>query len=201
MKLKDEETYGIGCSDVTVYNAKGEMVKVIPIDGHRPILKNEDMGVTRRQEAYYKYLRTPVWKQKRQEAIDRDGGRCRLCNSSKKLHVHHRRYPKILGEEPLEDLTTLCEICHNIFHNNQVAKKTIKVKNNGYRSRIRTNKKFSIPRLKNQVVRILRTNGLLPLDCTVKFKEAVKIICLKTNQQFPMGDKYKQVQIASAYIA
>lgn len=77
------------------------------------IMKKE---VTKSQANYYAYLKTPVWKEKRQETIVRDSGKCRLCNSSKSLHVHHRTYPKVYGEEPLGDLITLCKKCHDMFH-------------------------------------------------------------------------------------
>jgi hypothetical protein len=64
---------------------------------------------------YEQYLKTPEWKQKRDEALERDGHRCRACNGSKKLEVHHRTYER-RGNEDLNDLTTLCESCHELFH-------------------------------------------------------------------------------------
>ncbi len=74
-----------------------------------------------RKQEYDAYLHSSVWQEKREKALTRDGHRCRLCNSSNRLNVHHRCYPKILGTEPLEDLITLCMKCHEKFHNiNQV---------------------------------------------------------------------------------
>lgn len=64
---------------------------------------------------YEKYLKTPEWKQKRDAALERDGYRCRACDSDKKLEVHHRTYVR-RGNEDLNDLTTLCESCHEHFH-------------------------------------------------------------------------------------
>jgi len=72
--------------------------------------------LTESQKAYYAYLETDTWKAKRQLAIERDGGACRLCNSFLKLRVHHRHYPRVYGEEPLTDLITLCDACHSKFH-------------------------------------------------------------------------------------
>lgn len=72
--------------------------------------------LTDRQRNYVEYLESAAWQIKRQEAIMRDGFRCRICNSEKNLTVHHRVYPKILGTEPIEDLTTLCFRCHDLFH-------------------------------------------------------------------------------------
>ena len=74
------------------------------------------MKLTDRQRAYIEYLDSATWRIKRQQALDRDGFRCRICNSEKSLVVHHRKYPKILGTEPVEDLTTLCSRCHDLFH-------------------------------------------------------------------------------------
>lgn len=62
---------------------------------------------------YGQYLRSPAWKRKRKAALKRDGYRCRVCNRGQYLEVHHRRYPAVLGTESVNDLTTLCNSCHN----------------------------------------------------------------------------------------
>jgi 5-methylcytosine-specific restriction endonuclease McrA len=68
------------------------------------------------REEYREYLASPLWAFKRAGALARDGYRCRLCNSKvAPLHVHHRTYDRF-GHEDLNDLTTLCEKCHNAFH-------------------------------------------------------------------------------------
>jgi 5-methylcytosine-specific restriction endonuclease McrA len=67
-------------------------------------------------ENYDAYLRSPVWQRKRQQALQRDGYRCRVCDSADQLHVHHRRYPRVLGTETLDDLTVLCSRCHALAH-------------------------------------------------------------------------------------
>jgi hypothetical protein len=64
---------------------------------------------------YEQYLKTPAWANKREQALERDGHRCRVCNTSEHLHVHHRTYTR-RGNEDLNDLTTLCETCHESFH-------------------------------------------------------------------------------------
>lgn len=65
---------------------------------------------------YEEYLLSCTWHSIRDEAIARDFGRCRICDSPFNLHVHHRKYPKIYGQEPLSDLITLCKNCHDLFH-------------------------------------------------------------------------------------
>lgn len=39
---------------------------------------------------YLEYLRTPEWKAKQQQILERDGHRCRVCDSAEQLNVHHR---------------------------------------------------------------------------------------------------------------
>lgn len=67
------------------------------------------------QMPYHEYLQTVEWKAKRDEAVERDAGRCRLCYSSENLQVHHRTYYRRGNEHP-NDLTTLCKECHEHFH-------------------------------------------------------------------------------------
>jgi 5-methylcytosine-specific restriction endonuclease McrA len=67
-----------------------------------------------RQAAYAAYLRSDGWRRLRREALERDGHRCRLCNSGLRLQVHHRYYPETLGTETADALTTLCGRCHDV---------------------------------------------------------------------------------------
>ncbi len=66
---------------------------------------------------YDDYLNTEHWQSVRQKALERDGHRCRVCNSTEQLNVHHRSYERRGFEEP-EDVTTLCKECHQTFHEN-----------------------------------------------------------------------------------
>ena len=65
---------------------------------------------------YEEYIASPAWAALRQEALARDGFRCRGCDTTENLEVHHRRYGSPLGTETVDDLTTLCggpEGCHH----------------------------------------------------------------------------------------
>jgi hypothetical protein len=65
---------------------------------------------------YEEYITSPRWAALRQEALARDGFRCRGCNTTEDLEVHHRCYPAVLGTETIDDLTTLCggsDGCHH----------------------------------------------------------------------------------------
>ncbi|MHB1956163.1 MAG: HNH endonuclease [Sulfobacillus sp.] len=65
---------------------------------------------------YRAYLESPQWKQLRSEALRRAKYLCQICASPQKLQVHHRKYPRFLGTEPVEDLTVLCHRCHRQWH-------------------------------------------------------------------------------------
>ena len=64
---------------------------------------------------YAEYLQSDAWRERRDAALERAGHRCQLCNSDAPLHVHHRTYDR-LGAELPQDLTVLCEHCHQKFH-------------------------------------------------------------------------------------
>lgn len=56
------------------------------------------------------------WEMLKKEVHSRDDYRCRMCNRKDlHLHLHHRTYVGY-AQERLEDLITLCEGCHFLFH-------------------------------------------------------------------------------------
>lgn len=66
---------------------------------------------------YRDYLLTPEWQATRKRILERDEYRCQICNSPHRLNVHHRDYSR-RGYENDTDLTTLCQGCHQVFHEN-----------------------------------------------------------------------------------
>jgi 5-methylcytosine-specific restriction endonuclease McrA len=68
----------------------------------------------KRFRSYEDYLQSPQWKALRNRALERDGHRCRICNRHYTLQVHHRRYAERWGAETVDDLTTLCDDCHEL---------------------------------------------------------------------------------------
>lgn len=56
----------------------------------------------------------PDWPELARRARERDGNRCRTCNSRDRLEVHHRSYTTMNTPEELDDLTTLCRVCHQV---------------------------------------------------------------------------------------
>ena len=68
----------------------------------------------RRPRGYAGYIQSSQWKELRREAIDRDGGRCRVCDRKERLEVHHRKYPSAWKDDCLDNLTALCKDCHEV---------------------------------------------------------------------------------------
>lgn len=64
---------------------------------------------------YKDYLQSDHWQRVRECALEEADYRCRLCNSDKSLHVHHRTYER-RGEEEPGDVIVLCADCHQHFH-------------------------------------------------------------------------------------
>jgi hypothetical protein len=60
---------------------------------------------------YPDYLVSKYWKRIRQEVLVRDKFACKQCGSKIDLQVDHIRYGE-WGNERLEDLHTLCKVCH-----------------------------------------------------------------------------------------
>jgi len=69
-------------------------------------------------EIYNLYLNSPRWYKKRIQRKNLDDNKCRICSASDHettLQVHHKTYANIFFE-PMEDLITLCEECHQKLH-------------------------------------------------------------------------------------
>jgi hypothetical protein len=66
-------------------------------------------------DAHSEYLNSPEWKARRRLVLERDGGKCQGCLSSKATEVHHLTYKRWRNELML-DLVSLCEPCHDAIH-------------------------------------------------------------------------------------
>jgi hypothetical protein len=63
---------------------------------------------------YKEYLASPEWKELADKVKSRDKC-CVLCGRTEQLEAHHRTYERI-GVEELDDLVTVCNPCHVLFH-------------------------------------------------------------------------------------
>ena len=68
---------------------------------------------------YNDYLQTDHWKQFRYQALKHYQYKCQLCGllseNGSNLNVHHNNY-KNIGNETFNDVTLLCQNCHNNHH-------------------------------------------------------------------------------------
>lgn len=75
---------------------------------------------------YQEYLKTEHWTNLKirfkASKLYKDG-KCHLCKSKTMINIHHKSYKRI-GNERLNDLIVLCNLCHSKLHkayNNKVS--------------------------------------------------------------------------------
>jgi 5-methylcytosine-specific restriction endonuclease McrA len=72
--------------------------------------------------AYNTYMRSQRWADKRRRVLERDNGICQACLKRPATQVHHKTYENCqnergeFGYEPLFDLESVCDLCHEWFH-------------------------------------------------------------------------------------
>lgn len=66
---------------------------------------------------YYEndYLKSDAWKRKRFVVLRRDNFRCVYCGA-RATQVHHLKYARNIGREPIDWLVSVCNSCHNSKH-------------------------------------------------------------------------------------
>jgi 5-methylcytosine-specific restriction endonuclease McrA len=76
---------------------------------------NHYSGLSRKE--YYRniYLKSNEWKRKRYLVFKRDNYSCVYCNA-RATQVHHLKYAKNIGKEPIKWLVSICQDCHNSKH-------------------------------------------------------------------------------------
>lgn len=65
---------------------------------------------------YLEYLKSEHWRNLRLMALNRDRWRCVRCPQNQHLEVHHRFYRDRWEDSVVEDLETLCSVCHEREH-------------------------------------------------------------------------------------
>ena len=68
-----------------------------------------------RRDYYRKYLKSDDWKRKRYVVLKRDNWICQRCGA-KAEQVHHKKYARKIGTEPIKWLESICKSCHNKLH-------------------------------------------------------------------------------------
>ncbi len=98
-------TYGANSKDNS-FSSKDEEFKS---DYSSPIL------LSRREYYNNVYLKSEAWQQKRYLVLKRDNWRCVYCGGQA-TQVHHNKYAKNIGNEPIEWLVSICKDCHDSKH-------------------------------------------------------------------------------------
>lgn len=70
----------------------------------------------KRKNYYRKYLKSDAWKRKRYVVLKRDNWTCKRCGA-KAEQVHHKKYARNIGTEPIKWLESICKDCHYKIHN------------------------------------------------------------------------------------
>ncbi len=79
-------------------------------------LRQQALLADYRRKPYAERRQTKEWAILKKQVHRRDGYRCRLCGrDDAELHVHHCTYENY-ARERLEDLITLCAVCHHKAH-------------------------------------------------------------------------------------
>lgn len=86
--------------------------------------------MTKTQKAYQEYLETDTWKAIRRQRLIEDLFLCSCGNNASQ--VHHKRYPKVLGKENIDDLESVCAECHEIEHSIERQQKEAATKRASY---------------------------------------------------------------------
>ena len=68
-----------------------------------------------RRDYYRKYLKSDDWKRKRYVVLKRDNWICQRCGA-KAEQVHHKKYARNIGAEPIKWLESICKDCHYKIH-------------------------------------------------------------------------------------
>lgn len=102
-------------------NYPSRRIKIInPKPPLSPIKKNKKIPLKVKsgspKENYKNFLNSQYWKDVRELILMRDNYIC-TCGSNKRLQVHHKTYKNHRKEhENLQDLITLCKLCHDKQH-------------------------------------------------------------------------------------
>lgn len=110
-------------------------------------------SMTKRQQDYQGFLQSSFWENLRRECITRDGGRCRRCNAPGRLQAHHLVYPDDWYDTTLDQLITLCVLCHEKEHG---IEKTLAWQANMRKRIIATQKKEKKARKKKRLLETMK---------------------------------------------
>ena len=119
---------------------------------------------------YKEYLKSSAWGYLKNLVLKAAEHRCRLCNSDKRLQVHHRTYERI-GHERIADLFVLCENCHGRFHDKILSSTSVmKIKEQLEKNNLLLSKE----KKHNKIIILLKKNQALVAELLRHGKSAGK---------------------------
>lgn len=77
---------------------------------------NKNVNFNKFLEEHTQYLKTEDWKKRRTLVLKRDNYLCQSCLENKATEVHHKSY-RYWKNEPLFELISVCNNCHEIITN------------------------------------------------------------------------------------
>ena len=112
-------------------------------------LKEREKQRIARRDYYRKYLKSDAWKRKRYVVLKRDKGICQHCGA-KAEQVHHKKYARNIGTEPIKWLESICKDCHYKIHSkhNKSSLKPVRYKKT---KRVKTNKSTGFDKVDNYI--------------------------------------------------
>jgi len=75
----------------------------------------EKQRIKRKEYYLNEYLKSEAWQRKRALVLKRDQHRCVYCGAPAN-QVHHKRYARQIGREPISWLVSICPSCHAKRH-------------------------------------------------------------------------------------
>lgn len=119
------------------------------------------MGTARRWRNYQDYQKSEIWKLKKELFKELWTSvfpwECCGCGTDQNIDVHHIRYPKLWGSEPVTWLRPFCRECHekmtNILKKRKYASRQIEVNDIQYiypkRREVKKNEKIEFENLRD----------------------------------------------------
>ena len=153
-----------------------------------------------RKEYYREYLKSEAWQRKRYVVLKRDKGICQRCGA-KAEQVHHKKYARNIGTEPIKWLESICKECHYKLHSKSTKSffnPSIFYKSNPVPLKKKSTAKSNEPKDYNST-----TNYITAIESKspnnslqTNWRWAVEMnLCPITNSKQPLIDYYNNIKI------
>jgi|GEM_PF-2973475 len=93
---------------------------------HAPKLKKKKNRKKKRKLTYFEYINSSIWGKRRYLYFQTHERKCRGCNKTGFVHLHHLLYENF-GHEKDRDLIPLCKKCHKEFHRKFEMRKDLRI--------------------------------------------------------------------------